>query len=287
MLCIHHDDLDGRASGAIVARRFPRCELLVADYRKFPLEEIRQGEELIIVDYSPPVDLWPEIVRRCHPFPVVWIDHHGSAIKDFQRLAPEVKHSVLGVQAEDACGARLSWLYFFAAVPLPQTIALVDRWDRHVFEEEDKAKVLNFAMGMEVNALTPLDPVWELLFADDPTTVSGIMSEGSIIVRYQHEEAARALANSYRIQWEGREWLVINWTGPGSRLKDEIAGLIPVLFEVDQPTNIMNWSYDGQLYTVHMYCEPGGDVSEIAKRHGGGGHPGAAGFTAKELPWEV
>lgn len=29
------------------------------------------------------------------------------------------------------------------------------------------------------------------------------------------------------------------------------------------------------------------DVSEIAKRHGGGGHVKASGFTCKELPWFV
>jgi nanoRNase/pAp phosphatase (c-di-AMP/oligoRNAs hydrolase) len=42
--------------------------------------------------------------------------------------------------------------------------------------------------------------------------------------------------------------------------------------------------FDGERYTVSLYSKTI-DVSEIAKKHGGGGHRGAAGFVCAELPF--
>jgi nanoRNase/pAp phosphatase (c-di-AMP/oligoRNAs hydrolase) len=41
---------------------------------------------------------------------------------------------------------------------------------------------------------------------------------------------------------------------------------------------------DGSQYTVSLYSETI-DVSVIAKKHGGGGHKGAAGFVCPKLPF--
>jgi len=44
--------------------------------------------------------------------------------------------------------------------------------------------------------------------------------------------------------------------------------------------------FDGLRYTVGLYSQKL-DVSEIAKKYGGGGHPGAAGFVCKQLPFSA
>jgi nanoRNase/pAp phosphatase (c-di-AMP/oligoRNAs hydrolase) len=46
----------------------------------------------------------------------------------------------------------------------------------------------------------------------------------------------------------------------------------------------MPFVFDGEQYTVSLYSKTV-DVSEIAKKYGGGGHKGAAGFQCKKLPF--
>jgi nanoRNase/pAp phosphatase (c-di-AMP/oligoRNAs hydrolase) len=44
--------------------------------------------------------------------------------------------------------------------------------------------------------------------------------------------------------------------------------------------------YDGDQFAVSMYSEkPEVDCSVVCKKHGGGGHKGASGFTCKTLPF--
>lgn len=63
-----------------------------------------------------------------------------------------------------------------------------------------------------------------------------------------------------------------------------------VFDSVDSDTyDIMSvFFFDGKQYTVSLYSTKKEiDVSEIAKKHGGGGHKGAAGFQCKELPFKA
>jgi nanoRNase/pAp phosphatase (c-di-AMP/oligoRNAs hydrolase) len=46
----------------------------------------------------------------------------------------------------------------------------------------------------------------------------------------------------------------------------------------------MPFSFDGDEWIISLYSR-NIDVSEIAKKYGGGGHKGAAGFHCKDLPF--
>ena len=48
---------------------------------------------------------------------------------------------------------------------------------------------------------------------------------------------------------------------------------------------LMPFSFDGDEWIISLYSR-NIDVSEIAKKYGGGGHKGAAGFHCKELPFK-
>ena len=47
---------------------------------------------------------------------------------------------------------------------------------------------------------------------------------------------------------------------------------------------LIPFSFDGDEWIISLYSR-NIDVSEIAKKYGGGGHKGAAGFHCKELPF--
>ena len=47
----------------------------------------------------------------------------------------------------------------------------------------------------------------------------------------------------------------------------------------------MPFAFNGEKWTVSMYSTTH-DISDICKKHGGGGHAKAAGFTCVELPFK-
>jgi uncharacterized protein len=281
VLCIHHDDLDGHASAAIVARRFPYCDFIESDYRSFPLDLISKDSELIIVDYSPPVTLWNTLVEQCSK--VIWIDHHESAFDDFRTLPQEIQNQIGGLQRVDACGAMLSWIYCFAGIGIPSSIRLIDAWDRHVYVEHvNQETVLNFMRGMDINGRFPRDPAWESIFSDDSHTLLEIESQGKIIGRKEQSDVSKLLDDGYEVKLDDAKCLAINCTMAGSRLMLYL-NLKTFFSSFDV---MLCWNFDGGKYTVHLYSEKI-DVKIIAKNYGGGGHVEAAGFVCDKLPWET
>jgi len=55
---------------------------------------------------------------------------------------------------------------------------------------------------------------------------------------------------------------------------------------IDKYDMVACFSFDGKLWIVSLYSNKI-DCSEVAKRYGGGGHSGSAGFQCKELPFKM
>jgi oligoribonuclease NrnB/cAMP/cGMP phosphodiesterase (DHH superfamily) len=101
MKCFYHDDMDGRASAAIIKTENPQCKCIAIDYgTKFPFDKINHGEEVFIVDYSispQEMDMLIQITttptERARPNKgpdwsppkrITWIDHHQTAIDKYK-----------------------------------------------------------------------------------------------------------------------------------------------------------------------------------------------------------
>ena len=84
-------------------------------------------------------------------------------------------------------------------------------------------------------------------------------------------------SNGFTVNFEGYKGVACN-AGPGINSD---------LFKTAPPHDIMlPFYFTGRKYVVSIYSEnPDIDCSEIAKKHGGGGHKGAAGFVCNVLPF--
>ncbi len=278
MICLHHNDLDGRCAAAIVYRRHPDCRFIEMDYRSpLPLEQIGTDEPVIIVDFSlQSSGDWGRLIERTYH--IIWIDHHESAIKKAPKWLWE---RAMVCANTDRCGAWLTWEYFFRDKKIPTVLHLIDAWDR--WTHDDDEKVLDFVSGMSIEAQNPEADAWLDLLADDPTAFSEpyiweIQQQGRAIRHYQRISNAEAVKRfSYPLEWEGHRCIVLHTDQAGSKLFDSVKGQ----YEVLMPVN-----YDGKKYTVHLYSNTV-KVSDIAMKYGGGGHPGAAGFVCERLPWTL
>lgn len=279
MLVLFHEDLDGNSAASVVYSTNRNCKLVEMDYSKsVPFNLIKKNEEVVIVDFSlqKPED-W-ETLRKITPY-ATWIDHHESAIKN----SPDWTKELPGLRDTKACGAMLTWRYYYPIADPPEALVLIDLWDRWAHNENPK--VLNFAAGMEAENMYPnneklwgsLLPTWNLYSNIDAPLIKQIQDNGEIIRKYEIQKNMKRVGKlAYEVEFEGHNCIAINVALTGRKVFESL----------DKKYDIyICHYYDSRQHTVSLYSGKLKKVNDIAEKYGGGGHPGASGFQCKELPW--
>lgn len=104
-----------------------------------------------------------------------------------------------------------------------------------------------------------------------PEDFAGLAREGEAILRYQAQQVEHICANARAMRLDGHDILAVNT----SVLFSEVAGKLAE----GKPFGAA-WfvRQDGKQQWSLRSRDGGVDVSEVAKRRGGGGHHNAAGF---------
>jgi len=268
IICFHHNDPDGRASGAIVRYALNKDVLLIeSDYERTPIpwEKVEQTERVIVVDFSFPKD---DMLRLADGRKFIWIDHHKSAIIEFEKISKDWD----GIRDISEAACVLTWKYFFPEKPVPYGVVLIGDRDIWRWAEKDTGP-FNESLYNQ-NHLADNNILWESLFNDDQETLERMIKEGEWLREISLGNIDRLMeARSFEVQFERYKTLVINAAGNG---------------------DIGNYGRSRGYEIVYCYVDemqPGGlatnvtlfsdkvDVSVIARKFGGGGHAGAAGFS--------
>jgi oligoribonuclease NrnB/cAMP/cGMP phosphodiesterase (DHH superfamily) len=278
MLCLHHNDLDGRCSAAIVKLAHPGVRCIELDYAaRVPFEDIPPRGTVFVVDFSlqTPGD-WEKL--RSITENIIWIDHHETALKK----APREIQVLPGIRDTSKCGCLLTWEYCMRQ-SVPRVIELIDAWDRWV--HNDDPGVLNFVSGMKLEDQRPESALWPALLTSAPRfdvlierELDRIKAQGCIVRQYEKQDNAETVSRyAYSIMLDGYRCLACNSVHRNSLVFDSI----PV---ADRPDIFIAYVHDGKKYTVSLYSVTV-KVNDLAAKYGGGGHPSAAGFVCERLPW--
>ena len=267
-ICFHHNDADGRASGAVVRYALgEEVTLFEVDYdgRPIPWGEVEKADKVIVVDFSFPRK---GMERMADGRALVWIDHHKSAITELG----EVSRNWVGLRSIDEAACVLSWKYFFPERPVPRAIILVG--DRDIWRWAEK-ETGDFNEGLyNRNYEAWNDDLWRPLLDNDKALLENITAEGhqSNIIRLR-EIKRMVQERGFVVQFEGHKTLAVNEKGNGDigqYIRDCGYDIAYCYFDTMQ-NNIV-------ATTVTLFSEMT-DVSVIARKFGGGGHAGAAGFS--------
>jgi oligoribonuclease NrnB/cAMP/cGMP phosphodiesterase (DHH superfamily) len=270
MKIFHHDDLDGICSAAIVNSYYNKedCNFISVNYKHpFPIKLVSKGEKVIIVDFSlkdnKEFNKLLDITKN-----VVWIDHHKTAIEKFKGI------EVPGIRKDGTAGCVLTWKYFYPNKKVPKLVDMLgdhDVWDFSKYAKEDLERL---QCGIMLYNTNPESSNWNMWLKDK--TLNLLLNQGDIALKYR-TAFYRDLVQEYsfRAKFAGYDTVYCNAGLNGSQIFDSLKKDYDIM---------LTFIFDGEKFNISLYTEKEDiDVSEIAKKHGGGGHKGAAGFNVDSL----
>ena len=319
VLCLYHRiDFDGIMSGYLVGewatRNGYKCQFIGVNYDE-PFEEIfEQCKDRIVVicdfTFTPKQMVSIKDVAK----EMIWIDHHKTAI---DKMAEFYEENYLcdiprGLKRVGFSGCELTWVYFncrdvgftddyieidgidFNLIQphdheyvnrIPRLVYLIGRYD--VWDQSDKlvwSDALNLQYGLKQYALDPTSELWNDFFKYD-AKVDTLITQGSYFQSFQYQQNKWYLGEyGYIARFKDQQFwnltvYAVNTGFKGSQNFNE---------NKDKYDVLVAYIHNGKdnMFTISFYSATGTDVSVIAKHFGGGGHSGAAGCKAKELPIE-
>ena len=284
-LCFYHSaDLDGICSGAIVKKAFPDIELHGYDYGdKFPMAKVA-GKNVIMVDVSLPSTEMVVLGSMAENF--LWIDHHDTALKTAEEFdwstVMDIYGRVANPDGKKVAACELAWERLIGG-PLP---AIVHHLSRHDVWDHSDPMTWPIQYAAQAHCKGPDDGTfWNALLDDDvpgqDDLILMLVNLGHGIQKYLDQTNTRVAGqHAFTVELDGYKFIVLNTPHRGSQN----------LGKFDAQDN-----RDGEFDGGAVYCQlPDGrwrhslyafnddiHVGEIAKRRGGGGHKGAAGFITK------
>lgn len=265
-LCLYHNDPDGCCAAAVVRRALgTEVELQPLEIGDpVPWDRIEDCEQVVMVDYS----LAPADMRRLRDgWRLVWVDHHKTSLV----VLGEEMAEVPGERSLEAAGCVLTWQTFFPDQKLPTAVALVG--DRDIWRMQFP-ETRAFSEGLYRSDFSPdNDEFWVPLLDDDQSKVQQLTERGAVLYEARVLDIQDVVQRyGFEIVFEGHRTLAVNHHGSGD-MGEHIRQLG---YEIGYC--FVDVLRDGRLQTTVTLYSDQVDVSQLARKHGGGGHPGAAGF---------
>lgn len=275
MKIVHHNDIDGRASAAIVfdwVQKYSTMikgediEFIEMDYKDtLDISRINPGEKIAILDFSFKPEVMAQI--RTKTTDIVWCDHHQTA-RDYGYVLPGVRD----FKDKGLSGCECTWNFCYQAEP-PLAVRLIGDYD--AWRLEMTPDCFEFYEGLKLEDIDPRSPRWgEIIFGNE---IYDVKVRGRTAILYRDNYCANiGKTYGYETEIDGIKAYAMNLYAFGSRQFGEKMKDYPICIA---------YIHDGSKYTVSLYSTLL-DVSVTAKLYGGGGHRGAAGFVCERLPFK-
>lgn len=273
MICFHHNDADGRCAGAIVHKKYPECRFVEMEYSKaVPFDMIGKDEEVWIVDFS----FKPKDMEKLMEITglIYWIDHHKTILDHpFNHLDA----GIAGCRSMNHSGAYLTWQFIYPGKLVPWAVELISDYDTWTLNLPSSK---SFRFGLNIIPHQPTDSVWDNLLGNGEPfeeSVHYICGDGEVVLRFIHQFGQDYIKSyGFETEFEGYKCIAQGVYNFGSDFYGDL---------INEYDICLNFEFLGDKWIVGLYSVKV-DVSEIAKKYGGGGHKGAAGFVCDELPFK-
>lgn len=257
LIIYHRNCWDGFTAAWVAHRALGGGDLHAAHYGESP-PDVR-GRKVYIVDFSYPRAVLDQMIANCDSLLV--IDHHKTAEEDL-RGHP---HAVFD---GNESGASLTWLTLNPGLPMPLLVQYVKDRDLWRWEKPQSREVSEW-LRLESFDLDRWDAIAEAL--ETPAGLNEAVGIGAALRRATEVRVKSASSHPIPLMIGGIAFDATNATTDFSEVAGALSqrtGAGAAWFH--RSDGRVQWSLRSEAGTV--------DVSEVAKRYGGGGHKAAAGF---------
>jgi len=230
-----------------------------------PIPTFDEGSEIYIGDFSFPREVLLSMEKKSSK--IVLLDHHRSAEKDLAGLS-------FATFDMNKSGARLTWEYCHPDKKIPKIIDYVMDRDLWLFKQPHSKEAHAYMMTFDYDF-----SVWDKLADTFENEFESIIQMGTLLLRREELEVKTICTFAKEILFEGHRIPCVNTPVLNSDVGNTLLHLFPKApFSLSWFVN-NDGSIKGSLRSRGEF-----DVSELAKKLGGGGHKAAAGCPLTKIP---
>lgn len=228
------------------------------------------GRDLFFIDFCYDRPRMNELAKVAKSLTV--LDHH-EGVKAVATAFP-------GVFDSDQSGATIAWKYFHPDTPVPEMLSLLQDYDLFRFSLPD-TKAFNAFIIFEPHEFERWDEIARAF--EDPEARADILARGKIYAEHTDKLVEYAVMRADLVEFEGH---TVYLSGTGIRFLTDYVGH---QLSMKQPPFALVVRPVADGLHVSLRGDGAFDVATIARRFGGNGHPGAAGFRLSwntPIPWK-
>jgi len=231
-----------------------------------------KGRNLIFIDFCYPLPIMKHVIK--HAKHVTVLDHHESQVE-----AINLAHTHVFDSKRSGCG--IAWKFFFPQKLAPRMLVAIQDNDLFLFKHANTREVSAYLGAYDLDFST-----WSKLMKDFEHTKKRktYIEQGRIILMGKSKAVEKnILKNGEEVFFEGHHVIAVNTSLYYSEAGSQIYKKWPRV-----PFGL-TWYYNGGKIHVSLRSNGLCDVSCLAVKYGGGGHPGAAGFSFPfhgTFPWK-
>lgn len=258
---LYHADCPDGFGGAYAAwKKFADGAEYIPVEHGLPPPKHLAGKEVYIIDFSYPAPILQEILASAQSLTV--LDHHEGT-KEAVESVPQ------HVYDDKRSGAVIAWQYFHSEASVPMLLTYVQEGDLYLFSIPNLRAVLAYCYTLPFTFEN-----WDALAKrmEDASEVQKIAERGDIYVEYATMLKNQIADRAWLVSFEGHYVLAVDAPRAfGSDVGHMLAKRKPPF------AMVIRAKRDG--LRVSLRGDGSIDVSELARRHGGNGHPNAAAFS--------
>lgn len=271
VVILYHADCPDGFGGAYSAwKKFGDGAEYIPVKHNRPLPEFESGRDVYVIDFCYPKDVMDIIAKDAKSLTV--LDHHEGVrevVESFPNHVYDKKRS----------GATIAWNYFHPNTPTPLLLCYVQSGDLYTFDMPDSRAALSYLYTHPFHF-----EEWDRLcveFQNDEARTK-VLERGAIYYEYYSFMIVQIVARAELVEFEGYEAYL------GSAPSQFLSDVGHELCKKKGPVALVaGVAHDG--IKVSLRGDGSIDISELARRHGGNGHPNSAAFFVpwgKPLPWK-
>lgn len=223
-----------------------------------PMPEYKKGDDIIIVDFSFPRNEMLQLNSEVKSLLV--LDHHKTAEVNLKGLD-------FAIFDMERSGAGMAWDYFMPGVPRPKLIDHIEDRDLWRFKLEGSKEVHAYLCSQPFNFER-----WSQINNEMTVDAPSLYAKGAVLLQQKINEVGLVCKNSWLGEIDGYSVAMVNTSAHWSEVGHALLEKYP---EAKFAASFTVFE-DNTMYSLRGRGDF--DVSEVAKKFGGGGHKSAAGF---------